>query len=233
MNAADSSWRTWMKRMRFSCARRDSMMPLIPSPGSPKMVSTPQAQRVSTRISAAVGEAMMRQERVDVSAVRAGQVNSKAGIANRGPTGRARGDAKRHFCDPIPPGECGKPVPASGSWSSRGMNAQQREDVCEGLRECHEVLKPARLVEVQVRAEFIGAGDILESGRSRIDANDDVTKRLLGTDRPHQFQSVHDGHLQVSQHEIRQSVSGCGFEGRLVQEIGQGLLSVAGGDDAR
>src|SRR4051812_37512983 len=35
-------------------------MPLMPSPGIPKTVSTPQARSVSTNMSAAVGEAMMK-----------------------------------------------------------------------------------------------------------------------------------------------------------------------------
>ena len=34
------------------------MMPLMPSPGMPKTVSTPQSIRVSTRTSEAVGEAI-------------------------------------------------------------------------------------------------------------------------------------------------------------------------------
>ena len=54
MNAADSSWRTWMKRTCSWCVRSASMMPLMPSPGSPKTVSTPQSISVSTSTSAAV-----------------------------------------------------------------------------------------------------------------------------------------------------------------------------------
>src|SRR5438128_905639 len=54
MNAAASSCRTWMKRMWSWCVRKDSMIPLIPSPGRPKIVSTPQSMRRSIRTSAAV-----------------------------------------------------------------------------------------------------------------------------------------------------------------------------------
>src|SRR4051794_10104132 len=54
MNAAASSWRTWMKRTSSWRFRSASMMPLMPSPGIPKMVSTPQSIRFSTRISAPV-----------------------------------------------------------------------------------------------------------------------------------------------------------------------------------
>src|SRR5690349_16187673 len=48
MKAADSSWRTWMNRSLSWFLRRDSKMPLMPSPGSPKTVSTPQASSFST-----------------------------------------------------------------------------------------------------------------------------------------------------------------------------------------
>src|ERR1051325_9877487 len=37
-----------------ACVRRDSKTPLIPSPGNPKITSTPQSIRVSTKTSAAV-----------------------------------------------------------------------------------------------------------------------------------------------------------------------------------
>src|SRR3954469_112339 len=51
MNAADSSWRTWIKRTFSWRTRRASMMPLMPSPGRPKTVSTPQSIRVSMSMS--------------------------------------------------------------------------------------------------------------------------------------------------------------------------------------
>src|SRR5579859_1166910 len=54
MKAAASSWRTCMNRILSSCVRRDSTIPLIPSPGSPKTTSTPQSNKVSTSTSAAV-----------------------------------------------------------------------------------------------------------------------------------------------------------------------------------
>src|SRR5690242_19744562 len=46
-----------MKRRRFcsSALRMASMMPFTPSPGRPKIVSTPQSVNVSIRISAVVG----------------------------------------------------------------------------------------------------------------------------------------------------------------------------------
>ena len=54
MKAADSSCRTWMKRTRSRRVRIASMTPLMPSPGSPKIVSTPQLASMSTRMSAVV-----------------------------------------------------------------------------------------------------------------------------------------------------------------------------------
>src|SRR6185437_7467800 len=54
MKAAASSWRTWMNRTLSCRLRSDSMIPLMPSPGSPKITSTPQSRTVSIRISAAV-----------------------------------------------------------------------------------------------------------------------------------------------------------------------------------
>src|SRR5919197_4984441 len=42
-SAAVSSWRTWTKRTSSSRARSASMKPLMPSPGRPKIVSTPQS----------------------------------------------------------------------------------------------------------------------------------------------------------------------------------------------
>src|ERR1700752_4810431 len=43
-----------MNRIFSLCVLRDSTMPLIPSPGSPKTTSTPQSNKVSTNTSAAV-----------------------------------------------------------------------------------------------------------------------------------------------------------------------------------
>src|SRR3984957_8753855 len=43
MNAAASSWWTSTNLIRSWCRRRPSMIPLMPSPGSPKTVSTPQS----------------------------------------------------------------------------------------------------------------------------------------------------------------------------------------------
>src|ERR1051325_60141 len=54
MKAADSSCRTWMNRIRSWRWRSASMMPLMPSPGSPKTTSTPQSWMVSISTSAAV-----------------------------------------------------------------------------------------------------------------------------------------------------------------------------------
>src|SRR5918911_1703034 len=54
MNAAASSWRTCMKRTRSCLWRKASMMPLMPSPGRPKTVSTPQSMMLSMSTSAAV-----------------------------------------------------------------------------------------------------------------------------------------------------------------------------------
>src|SRR5436309_13494949 len=54
MNAAASSCLTCTKRIASRFLRSASMMPLMPSPGSPKTVSTPQSCNVSTRMSAAV-----------------------------------------------------------------------------------------------------------------------------------------------------------------------------------
>src|SRR5437763_3200786 len=54
MKAAASSCRTCMKRTRSWRWRSASMMPLMPSPGSPKTVSTPQWVMPSTSTSAAV-----------------------------------------------------------------------------------------------------------------------------------------------------------------------------------
>src|SRR5437762_1432272 len=44
----------WMERILTCRLRKASMMPLTPSPGIPNTVSTPQANRVSTRTSLAV-----------------------------------------------------------------------------------------------------------------------------------------------------------------------------------
>ncbi len=52
--APTSSCRTWMNRMRSCALRSASIRPLIPSPGSPKIVSTPQPISRSTRTSDAV-----------------------------------------------------------------------------------------------------------------------------------------------------------------------------------
>src|SRR5919201_2761779 len=54
MNAADSSCRTWMNRMRSWRVRSASMIPLMPSPGRPKTTSTSQSSKVSINTSAAV-----------------------------------------------------------------------------------------------------------------------------------------------------------------------------------
>src|SRR4051812_35262640 len=54
MKAAASSCRTWTKRILSLRVRSASMMPLMPSPGRPKITSTPQAWRVSTSTSAAL-----------------------------------------------------------------------------------------------------------------------------------------------------------------------------------
>src|SRR5436190_15035171 len=54
MKAAASSWRTWMKRTRSCLCLSASMMPLMPSPGRPKTVSTPQSIMPSMSTSAAV-----------------------------------------------------------------------------------------------------------------------------------------------------------------------------------
>lgn len=55
MKAAASSCRTWMKRILSFCLRRASKTPLIPSPGSPNIVSTPHAIKRSTSTSEASG----------------------------------------------------------------------------------------------------------------------------------------------------------------------------------
>src|SRR5919199_4472098 len=52
--AAASSCRTWMNLIRSWCVRSASKMPLMPSPGNPKMVSTSHATRRSTSRSATV-----------------------------------------------------------------------------------------------------------------------------------------------------------------------------------
>src|SRR4051812_14500575 len=54
MKAADSSCLTWMKRILSLRTRNASMMPFMPSPGIPKITSTPHLEMVSTRISPAV-----------------------------------------------------------------------------------------------------------------------------------------------------------------------------------
>src|SRR3954454_7842223 len=51
MNAAASSWWTSTKRTRSALRRSPSMIPLMPSPGSPKTVSTPQSARRETNTS--------------------------------------------------------------------------------------------------------------------------------------------------------------------------------------
>src|SRR5579871_651550 len=53
-NAAASSCRTWINLICFWWVRNASMMPLMPSPGIPKTVSTPQSMRRSTITSDAV-----------------------------------------------------------------------------------------------------------------------------------------------------------------------------------
>src|SRR6476620_1669555 len=52
MNAAASSWRTCTKVMRSRRVRSASMMPLMPSPGSPKITRTPQSISRSASTSA-------------------------------------------------------------------------------------------------------------------------------------------------------------------------------------
>src|SRR5437762_10696733 len=54
MKAAASSCRTCMKRILSLRTRRASMIPLMPSPGRPKIVSTPQSESDSTKTSDAV-----------------------------------------------------------------------------------------------------------------------------------------------------------------------------------
>src|SRR2546421_3099104 len=54
MNAAASSWCTRTNRTRSALRRRPSMIPLIPSPGSPNTVSTPQSASRATSTSAAI-----------------------------------------------------------------------------------------------------------------------------------------------------------------------------------
>src|SRR2546423_2896884 len=54
MNAAASSWCTRKKRTRSDWRRRPSMIPLIPSPGRPKTVSTPQSASRSISSSDAI-----------------------------------------------------------------------------------------------------------------------------------------------------------------------------------
>src|SRR5829696_2860313 len=54
MKAAASSWRTCMKRTRSCLVRNASIIPLMPLPGRPKTVSTPQSMMPSTSTSAAV-----------------------------------------------------------------------------------------------------------------------------------------------------------------------------------
>src|ERR1700704_1616842 len=51
MNAADSSWRTRMKVILSWRFRSASIIPLIPSPGRPKMTRTPQSMRRSANTS--------------------------------------------------------------------------------------------------------------------------------------------------------------------------------------
>src|SRR6185369_13698572 len=54
MNAADSSCLTCTKEIDSCRVRRASMIPLMPSPGSPKITCTPQSIRRSASTSAAV-----------------------------------------------------------------------------------------------------------------------------------------------------------------------------------
>src|SRR3954468_7854764 len=53
MKAAASSWWTSMNLTRSCSRRRPSMIPLMPSPGRPKTVSTPQSASRETRACAA------------------------------------------------------------------------------------------------------------------------------------------------------------------------------------
>src|SRR2546423_8839409 len=54
MNAAASSWCTRTNFTRSALRRSPSMIPLMPSPGSPNTVSTPQSASRATRTSAAI-----------------------------------------------------------------------------------------------------------------------------------------------------------------------------------
>ena len=54
INAAASSCRTCTNRISFCRVRSDSMIPFMPSPGSPKITSTPHSFSVSIRTSAPV-----------------------------------------------------------------------------------------------------------------------------------------------------------------------------------
>src|SRR4051794_3303776 len=54
MNAAASSWCTRTNLISSWCRRSPSMIPLMPSPGSPKTVSTPQATSRFARRSATI-----------------------------------------------------------------------------------------------------------------------------------------------------------------------------------
>ncbi len=55
VNAAASSGRTWIKRILSFCLWRASKTPLIPSPGRPKIVSTPQVSQRSISTTDASG----------------------------------------------------------------------------------------------------------------------------------------------------------------------------------
>ena len=54
MNAAASSWWTRKNLTRSECRRKPSMIPLMPSPGRPKTVSTPQSASRSISTSDAI-----------------------------------------------------------------------------------------------------------------------------------------------------------------------------------
>src|SRR3954462_4876485 len=67
MNAAASSCLVCTKRILSFALRKASMMPLIPSPGIPKIVSTPQSTRLSTITSAAVCAILPEVSRIETA----------------------------------------------------------------------------------------------------------------------------------------------------------------------
>src|SRR5690348_2611484 len=113
MNAAASSWCTRTKRIRSWCRRSASNSPLMPSPGKPKIVSTPQSASLSTRDSEAIFFMTPPRDQ--------GGVRPTLPIGGRCVVGES--PCERRTC---PQPGCGQPAPSARGLSGCGPRPQYR-----------------------------------------------------------------------------------------------------------